>query len=185
VGMAQVANRKLNSESKFWRQVFLIMIARFKYGIINIAVRFGSKLEQHPISSSFTIYLFYVSLQEIFNLPSGSDKLFQPFLSLGSTVAGFLVVVISIVLSLKDNPIIVATREYPYQYKKLLNYFKQAIFWSFFVMLISSIGIAFDFSDYSDIEEAVIGFLSLTAMVAGINSWKAIRLFFKIVEEQN
>ncbi len=105
-----------------------------------------SKIEKwYPITGGVIATCLYYSISKNSALPNLIKDIFSAGATLSSIATGFLATAISIILTITNSDIVKLLKSMRV-YVKLINYFMEAIRWSFLVVIFSLIGLFIDFS---------------------------------------
>jgi hypothetical protein len=114
-------------------------------------------------------------------LPDFAKDLFNATLSLASITVGFLTAAISI-LSAMDQKFIVQQLKQANIYRKLINYFIDAINWSFIVMVLDIFGLTISFNTDEPWKQLFFVFWTFSVSIALTSTYRIVTVFAKLLK---
>lgn len=114
------------------------------------------------------------------SLPSSLKELFSAATTLSGIAIGFLGSAESILFSISETNVIKQLKN-TNRYKILINYFMDAINWSFLLAVLSLIGLFIDFATFQPWHSIAFSFWALTLVTAGLSCYRVIDVFALIL----
>ncbi len=106
----------------------------------------NAKVERwFPLTIGLFTAACYILFLRDYSLPSSVRDLFSSAMQVSSITIGFLITAFSILVTIENKHIVQQLKKAGV-YNKLINYFADAIKWSFILIAVSSIGLLIDFS---------------------------------------
>jgi hypothetical protein len=144
----------------------------------------------HPLFIGAIIAIFHLFFLSRYTLPfpkSGETKdLLSAIISLSGITIGFLATAQSIILSLGNNRVIKFLKGGDgKKYNLLINYLMDAIVWSFFLAVLSSIGILFNPKIQECWNSPIFSLWILVLITATLSYYRVIRIFSKLLRSNN
>jgi uncharacterized membrane protein len=136
-----------------------------------------SRIERwHPLLLSFIITAGYFCFFSKNSAPDSIKDLFSAMISLCGITIGFLATAQSILFSI-DKKYVVQQLKNTGVYKKLINYFMEAIRWSFLLAIFSSVGLLMDLKTQQAWHPLAFGAWIFLVAAAGFSYYRVINIF--------
>jgi TRAP-type C4-dicarboxylate transport system permease large subunit len=142
-----------------------------------------SKIERwFPILLGFLIACLSSFIPGVLSIERFAGDLFSSTVNLGGVMAGFMIAAMSIIFSI-DEKHILRQLKFNNTYEKLINYFLDSIFWSFFLVICSVGCLITDFKTVSIWQICVfyVWIISLVIMIA--SSFRVMYLLSEILKD--
>ncbi|MUG92822.1 hypothetical protein F7734_10320 [Scytonema sp. UIC 10036] len=144
-----------------------------------------SKLERwYPVTFGFFITALCYLLFRSKPLPSSLKDIFSAATTLSGIAVGFLATAMSILFTI-SNTFVVKQIKNTNKYTRLINYFMDAINWSFLLAAFSLVGLFIDINNLGVWQWSAFGIWLFTLITSGLSSYRVIRVFAAILRAAN
>lgn len=134
------------------------------------------------ISTITGILIYILSSKYRIDIEKITSDLFPNTINLGGIVIGFLAAAKSILFSI-ENSYIVQQFKKANIYKKLINYFMDAINLGFILVIASIIGSLINFENPNKILYVYFSFWAALIVATGLSSYRVIRIFSDTIKD--
>jgi hypothetical protein len=138
----------------------------------------------HPIIFGFIVAFIYLLFLKNYPPPNAIRDLFSAAINICAITVGFLSTSQSILLSIPNKQTVKAFKKAAV-YGNLINYFMNAIHWSFGLAISSSIGLIINLNQKEVWHPWVISFWLLCLTAATFSYYRVIRLFSYILRSSD
>lgn len=126
----------------------------------------------------------YISFLRGYFLPSSVRDLFSSAMQISSITIGFLITAFSILVTIEDKHIVQQLKQAGV-YNKLINYFLDAIQWSFILIAVSSIGLLIDFNSQESWHSLAFAIWLFVLTSTASSFYRVIDIFISVVRSSN
>lgn len=134
------------------------------------------------VATAVGIIAFSVSYRTKLDINEITEKLFPNTINLGGIVIGFLAAAKSILFSIEEGFIMRQIRKAEV-YKKLINYFMDAINLGFLLVIFSIVGTLINFENPLTIHHCLFGVWVALLVNMGLSSYRVIKIFADILKD--
>jgi hypothetical protein len=138
----------------------------------------------YPITFGLALTVLYCSLLRSKPLPTSLKDVFSAATTLSGIAIGFLATAMSILFTI-GNTNVVKQMKNSNKYTILINYFMDAINWSFLLASLSFLGLFVEIKTFGSLEWLVFGIWLFTLLTSGLSSYRVIRVFAAILRGAN
>ncbi len=145
----------------------------------------SSKTEKwYPLVLGFIISWCYYWFSVGNHLPNSLKELFSAATTLSGIAIGFLATAKSILFSINQTHIVRQLKN-TNKYKTLINYFMDAINWSFLLAILSLTGLFIDFANLQSWHSIAFSFWVFSLVTAGLSCYRVIDVFATILRSSD
>ncbi|MDZ7952443.1 hypothetical protein [Nostoc sp. DedQUE09] len=138
----------------------------------------------YPITFGLALTVLYCSLLRSKPLPTSLKDVFSAATTLSGIAIGFLATAMSILFTI-GNTNVVKQMKNSNKYTILINYFMDAINWSFLLASLSFFGLFVEIKTFGSLQWLVFGIWLFTLLTSGLSSYRVIRVFAAILRGAN
>jgi len=141
----------------------------------------GARIEKfYPLLLGFLAGLAIFYATKTYGVSGNLKDIFSAVMNICGITIGFLATVKTIILAFNDQNVIKQLKKTG-SYRRIFNYFLSSIQWSFALLLLSAIGLSFDFSTSSAWQAYFIGSWVFVLVTAFLSYYRAIDIFSTIL----
>ncbi len=143
------------------------------------------KIEKwYPLVTGFVLTSCYLYFLRSYRLSNSLKDLFSAATTLSGIAIGFLATAESILFTI-DQTRTIKRLKGAGVYKKLINYFTDAIKWSFVLATLSFVGLVIDFTNPQPWHYIVLSFWLFCFVTAGLSCYRVIDVFASLLRSLN
>jgi hypothetical protein len=138
----------------------------------------------YPITFGLALTVLYCLLFRSKPLPSSLKDIFSAATTLSSIAIGFLAAAMSILYAISNTNVVKQIKN-ANKYTMLIDYFMDAINWSFWLASLSFLGLFVEIKSFGSWEWLAFGIWLFTLLTCGLSSYRVIRVFAAILRAAN
>src|SRR6476646_700209 len=134
----------------------------------------------YPLILGFTVAFSYYCFLSDYSLPASTKDLFSAIINLSGITIGFLATSKSILVAI-DKKFAIKQLKNTGTYKRLINYFMDAIHWAFRLIVVTAICLLVDFSQPLEWHSILFSIWLFVLATAGFSYYRVIDIFAAIL----
>ncbi|MBC1277669.1 hypothetical protein GNF10_17320 [Nostoc sp. UCD121] len=138
----------------------------------------------YPITFGLAFTILYCLFSLGKALPSSLKDIFSAATTLSSIAIGFLAAAMSILFAIGNTNVIKQMKN-ANKYIMLINYFMDAINWSFLLASLSFLGLFIEIKNFGSWEWLAFAIWLFTLLTCGLSCYRVIRVFAAILRAAN
>ncbi|WP_026736134.1 hypothetical protein [Fischerella sp. PCC 9605] len=138
----------------------------------------------YPLTLGLFSTVFYCLLFWGKPLPSSLKDVFSAATTLSGIAIGFLATAMSILFTISNTNVVKQIKN-SNKYIRLINYFVDAINWSFLLAFLSFIGLFIEIKNFGSWQWLAFGIWLFALLTSGFSAYRVIRVFAAILRAAN